>query len=102
MDPVRHTSAKKFCGNQDVRLLVRAASTELPFDQDVIARSIANLLHVHLGVDDDSEGSGNSRDARSKEKTAAEQFHSFRDVHTAGWHKRRDEVAQACESVQIT
>ncbi|KAM0792935.1 hypothetical protein ACM66B_002694 [Microbotryomycetes sp. NB124-2] len=54
-------------------------------------KTIANLLHVHLGVDDDSEGGGA---ARSKEKTAAEQFHSFRDVHTAGWHRRRDEVAQ--------
>ncbi|KAK4048042.1 hypothetical protein OIO90_005943 [Microbotryomycetes sp. JL221] len=58
-------------------------------------KTIANLLHVHLGIDDDSEGSTASRDARSKEKTAAEQFHSFRDVHTAGWHRRRDDVAQA-------
>ncbi|KAK4046509.1 hypothetical protein OIV83_006035 [Microbotryomycetes sp. JL201] len=57
-------------------------------------KTIANLLHVHLGIDDDSEGGGPSRDARLKEKTAAEQFHSFRDVHTAGWHRRRDEIAQ--------
>lgn len=58
-------------------------------------KTIANLLHVHLGVHDESEGSSSGRDARSKERTSAEQFHSFRDVHTAGWHRRRDEVAQA-------
>ncbi|KAI5478763.1 hypothetical protein MNV49_004589 [Pseudohyphozyma bogoriensis] len=53
-------------------------------------RTIADLLHVHLGVDDEH------RDVKSKgnESTAAELFHSFRDVHTKAWHTRRDEIAQ--------
>lgn len=55
---------------------------------------IANLLHIHLGVDDQAD----STKERTSEKTAAERFHSYRDVHTAGWHYRRDEVAQMCES----
>lgn len=52
------------------------------------------MLHVHLGIDDETEGRGREIKARSKERTSAEEFHSFRDVRTAGWHRRRDGVAQ--------
>ncbi|SCV72512.1 BQ2448_4049 [Microbotryum intermedium] len=62
-----------------------------PLETFAQVKSIANLLHVHLGVDDESEFPNG---ARYKEKTAAEQFHSFRDVHTVGWHKNRDRIAQ--------
>ncbi|SCZ92470.1 BZ3500_MvSof-1268-A1-R1_Chr5-2g07888 [Microbotryum saponariae] len=65
-----------------------------PLETFAQVKTIANLLHVHLGVDDESEFQGGSNGARYKEKTAAEQFHSFRDVHTVGWHKNRDRIAQ--------
>ncbi|KAI7934303.1 hypothetical protein MJO28_017204, partial [Puccinia striiformis f. sp. tritici] len=31
----------------------------------------------------------------TKHQTAAEQFHSFREIRSAAWHNRRDEVAQS-------
>ncbi|KAM0749618.1 hypothetical protein T439DRAFT_289966 [Meredithblackwellia eburnea MCA 4105] len=57
-------------------------------------KSIANLLQVHLGVDDETEGDSSFQTKRKKERTAAEQFHSFRDVRTARWHHSRDAVGQ--------
>ncbi|KAH9824209.1 hypothetical protein DFH28DRAFT_1216462 [Melampsora americana] len=58
-------------------------------------KSIARLLHVHLGIDDDGEGTKEIAKAFTKQQTAAEQFHSFREIRSAAWHQRRDEVAQA-------
>jgi len=57
-------------------------------------RSIAAFMGIHLGVEDDAEGSGQSQKARAKEQTAAEKFHAFREVHSAAWHRRRDDLAQ--------
>ncbi|KAG0146890.1 hypothetical protein CROQUDRAFT_656689 [Cronartium quercuum f. sp. fusiforme G11] len=54
-------------------------------------KSIARLLHIHLGIDDDGEDMTRSF---VKQQTAAEQFHSFREIRSAAWHHRRDEVAQ--------
>ena len=61
--------------------------------------SIANLLDVHLGIDDNSEGSGAEVKKRVDEQTAAESFHAYRNVRSAAWHERRDQVAQLCESL---
>ncbi|ORY22614.1 hypothetical protein BCR39DRAFT_551149, partial [Naematelia encephala] len=45
-------------------------------------RSIAAFMGIHLGVEDDAEGSAQSQKARAKELTAAEKFHAFREVHS--------------------
>lgn len=58
------------------------------------AHRIADFLHIHLGVDDDTEGSHETARKRLKGQTAAEAFHSFREVHTASWHAARYGVAQ--------
>ncbi|MBW0476709.1 hypothetical protein O181_016424 [Austropuccinia psidii MF-1] len=57
-------------------------------------KSIARLLHIHLGIDDDGEGPKEVIKSIVKQQTAAEQFHSFREIRSAAWHARRDEVAQ--------
>ncbi len=54
---------------------------------------IAEFLHVHLGIDDDTEGTTDAA-KRQKGQTAAEAFHSFREVRTASWHAARYQVAQ--------
>lgn len=51
-------------------------------------------MGIHLGVEDDAEGSAALQKARAKEQTAAEKFHAFREVHSSAWHKRRDDLAQ--------
>jgi hypothetical protein len=56
--------------------------------------SIAAFMGIHLGMEDDAEGSAKSQKDRAKELTAAEKFHAFREVHSAAWHKRRDDLAQ--------
>ncbi|POW22441.1 hypothetical protein PSHT_01345 [Puccinia striiformis] len=58
-------------------------------------KSIARLLHIHLGIDDDGEGPKEIVKSITKHQTAAEQFHSFREIRSAAWHNRRDEVAQS-------
>ncbi|KAK4703476.1 hypothetical protein P7C70_g2742, partial [Phenoliferia sp. Uapishka_3] len=58
-------------------------------------KTIAALLHVHLGIDDENETiSKQVKTRRAKERTDAESFHSFKDVRTVKWHARRDEVGQ--------
>ncbi|GAA5939099.1 hypothetical protein JCM3775_003183 [Rhodotorula graminis] len=57
-------------------------------------KSIANLLHVHLGINDDSEGVADAVKTRNSEATMAEKFRSYCDVRTRAWHVRRDQVAQ--------
>ena len=52
-------------------------------------------MGIHLGVEDDGEGTPQSQKARAKEQTAAERFHAFREVHSAAWHHRRDDLAQS-------
>jgi len=51
---------------------------------------IADLLHVHLGVQDDL----NRGSSKSKDNTSAELFHSFREVHSQEWRAHRDDVGQ--------
>ncbi|BGP18858.1 hypothetical protein JCM10213_003513 [Rhodosporidiobolus nylandii] len=65
-----------------------------PLDDFSHVKAIANLLHVHLGIDDDNEGTHKAVQTRESERTKAEAFRSFCDVHTRAWHARRDEVAQ--------
>ncbi|KAJ3136566.1 hypothetical protein HK100_001549 [Physocladia obscura] len=57
-------------------------------------KSVAVFLGVHLGVDDESEFSGQKAKSRKKEATSVEQFHAFREVHTTEWHARRHSLAQ--------
>jgi hypothetical protein len=58
------------------------------------ARSIAEFLHVHLGIEDNTEGTEEDIKRRRKGQTAAEAFHSFRETRTASWHAARYQVAQ--------
>lgn len=57
-------------------------------------RSIAAFMGIHLGVEDDAEGSSQHQKQRAKEQTDAEKFHAFREVHSSAWHRRRDDLAQ--------
>ncbi|PWZ01188.1 hypothetical protein BCV70DRAFT_159503 [Testicularia cyperi] len=58
-------------------------------------KSIAVFLNVHLGVDDDADTTKDSvRKAREKNRTAAEKFNNFREMHSPAWHHRRQRVAQ--------
>ena len=58
-------------------------------------KGIATFLGIHLGVDDDAEGTTEEVKSRIQDKTAAEAFHSFRDVRTAYWHAARHRTAQS-------
>jgi len=57
-------------------------------------KGIATFLGIHLGVDDDAEGTTEEVKSRIQDKTAAEAFHSFRDVRSAYWHAARHQTAQ--------
>jgi hypothetical protein len=57
-------------------------------------KGIATFLGIHLGVDDDAEGTTEEVKSRIQDKTAAETFHSFRDVRSAYWHAARHQIAQ--------
>ncbi|KAG8830660.1 hypothetical protein FRC17_004520 [Serendipita sp. 399] len=57
-------------------------------------KGIALFLGIHLGVDDDAEGSTEEVKTRIQDKTAAEAFHSFREVRSAHWHAARHDTAQ--------
>jgi hypothetical protein len=50
---------------------------------------------MHLGIDDDARGPKEIVKSITKHQTAAKQFHSFREIRSAAWHNRRDEVAQS-------
>ncbi len=58
-------------------------------------------MGIHLGVEDDAEGNAQSQKARAKEQTQAEKFHAFREVHSAAWHRRRDDLAQEFMNVFV-
>ncbi|KAN0062000.1 hypothetical protein ACQY0O_005995 [Thecaphora frezii] len=58
-------------------------------------KSIAVFLNLHLGVDDDADTLKDSvRRAREKNRTAAEKFNNFREMHSPAWHHRRHQLAQ--------
>jgi hypothetical protein len=57
-------------------------------------KGIASFLGIHLGIDDDAEGSTEEVKSRVQDKTAAEAFHSFRDVRSPYWHSARHSIAQ--------
>ncbi|KAJ1554715.1 hypothetical protein HK405_004249 [Cladochytrium tenue] len=61
--------------------------------QDI--KSIAVLLNVHLGVDDEANFHSNEAKKRRKEATRVEQFHAFREIHTRAWHAHRHRLAQS-------
>ena len=55
-----------------------------------LTSSIADLLHVHLGIPADLT---NTKDS-TKDRTHAEMFHSYRETHSQAWRAHRDEVGQ--------
>ncbi|GAA5835472.1 hypothetical protein JCM11251_005244 [Rhodosporidiobolus azoricus] len=65
-----------------------------PLDDFSHVKFIADMLHIHLGSDDDNEGTHKAVEIRQKERTKAEEFRSFCDVRTKPWHARRNQVAQ--------
>ncbi|KAF8680902.1 C-5 cytosine-specific DNA methylase [Rhizoctonia solani] len=66
-----------------------------PIHDFAAVKTIAVFLGLHLGIDDDSIGTSALVKKRRKEQTAAESFHSFRDVRSLEWHIRRHHVAQS-------
>ncbi|CAE6530732.1 unnamed protein product [Rhizoctonia solani] len=66
-----------------------------PIHDFAAVKTIAVFLGLHLGIDDDSIGTSALVKKRRKEQTAAESFHSFRDVRSLEWHIRRHQVAQS-------
>ncbi|CAE6412947.1 unnamed protein product [Rhizoctonia solani] len=66
-----------------------------PIHDFAAVKTIAVFLGLHLGIDDDSIGNSALVKKRRKEQTAAESFHSFRDVRSLEWHIRRHHVAQS-------
>lgn len=98
MDSLGYSTSQRLWRDQNVLLvsfLRRFIFSET--DDSSLLSSMASLLHVHLGVDDEGETKSKAGKARQKDQTSAERFHSFRDVHSAAWHERRDQVAQACK-----
>lgn len=96
MDSLWYSSTQDVCRDQDVCTPLADCWFEANADSSFLMVRIASLLHVHLGVDDDGENKTKAGKARTKDQTAAERFHSFRDVHSAAWHEHRDRVAQSC------
>lgn len=64
-----------------------------PIHDFAAVKSIAAHLDVHLGVDDDGDGSASSKKRRAQQ-TDVELFHAFREVRTLEWHAHRQQVAQ--------
>ncbi|KAG8925515.1 hypothetical protein FRC02_009614 [Tulasnella sp. 418] len=62
-----------------------------PIHDFASVKTIAAFLGLHLGVDDEDEMPTNNR---KSEKTAVEQFHSFREVRSVDWYAHRYEVGQ--------
>ncbi|KZT21583.1 hypothetical protein NEOLEDRAFT_1164553 [Neolentinus lepideus HHB14362 ss-1] len=56
-------------------------------------KTIAAFLNLHLGVDDDDD-SQDKKKRKKKDQTTAEQFHSFREVHSLEWHAHRHDLGQ--------
>ncbi|EPQ56257.1 hypothetical protein GLOTRDRAFT_115584 [Gloeophyllum trabeum ATCC 11539] len=57
-------------------------------------KTIAAFLNLHLGVDDEDEFQDKEKKRRKKDQTTAEQFHSFREVHSLEWHAHRHDLGQ--------
>ncbi|THV02481.1 hypothetical protein K435DRAFT_749158 [Dendrothele bispora CBS 962.96] len=57
-------------------------------------KTISAFLGIHLGIDDDAEGSLQEMRKRRSQQTDVEKFHSFREVHSLEWHAHRHELGQ--------
>ncbi|KAI0061030.1 hypothetical protein BV25DRAFT_1870977 [Artomyces pyxidatus] len=66
-----------------------------PIHDFAAVKTIADYLHLHLGVDDDAEGQSAQVKKRRREQTAVEKFHSFRETHSLDWHAHRHEIGQS-------
>jgi hypothetical protein len=85
-----------------------------PVHDFAAVKTIARLLHLHLGVDDEDETqSKHLKKQRRAQQTgvsttwaaktelsdvikfiAVEKFHSFREMHSLDWHAHRHDIAQ--------
>ncbi|KAL1747842.1 hypothetical protein HDZ31DRAFT_60876 [Schizophyllum fasciatum] len=69
-----------------------------PIHNFAALKTISNFLNIHLGVDDIGEGNAKTTaelKKRARDQTAAENFHSFREVHSLEWHAHRHAHGQA-------
>lgn len=95
VDEFTYLSGREHCLITNLKATFRWCLSGTPPVADFAAvKGIAVFLGIHLGVDDDNEGNSESVKKRRKELTAAEKFHSFREVHTHAWHARRHQLAQ--------
>ncbi|GAA5937049.1 uncharacterized protein JCM15063_000140 [Sporobolomyces koalae] len=95
VDEFTYTSGSVLVGIHHIRARARwVLSGTPPLSDFSEIKSIASLLHCHLGIHDPSEGRDKTVDMRNAEQTSAEKFRSFCDVRSRAWHARRDEIAQ--------
>ncbi|KAI9683648.1 MAG: hypothetical protein M1829_004953 [Trizodia sp. TS-e1964] len=59
-------------------------------------KTISTFLGIHLGIDDDTVGVMKAKNIKQmqKDRTATENFQSFREIRSVAWHQNRDQVAQ--------
>ena len=67
-----------------------------PLEDFVDVKTISSFLGISLGVDDETVGviKGRNIKALEKDRTAVEQFQSFRQNRSPAWHEHRQGVAQ--------
>ncbi|GAA5914524.1 uncharacterized protein JCM6883_003191 [Sporobolomyces salmoneus] len=95
VDEFTYTTGAVLVGIHHIRARARwILSGTPPLSDFSEIKSIANLLHCHLGIHDPTEGRDKTVDMRNAEQTSAEKFRSFCDVRSRAWHARRDEIAQ--------
>ncbi|GAA5877400.1 hypothetical protein JCM1840_006088 [Sporobolomyces johnsonii] len=95
VDEFTYTDGSCLVGVHSIRARARWILSGTPPLRDFSEiKTIANLLHAHLGIHDANEGSDKTVDIRNAEQTQAEKFRSYCDVRSRSWHARRDEVAQ--------
>ncbi|GAA6010842.1 hypothetical protein JCM11491_004561 [Sporobolomyces phaffii] len=95
VDEFTYTTGAVLVGIHHIRARARwILSGTPPLSDFSEIKSIANLLHCHLGIHDPIEGRDKTVDMRNAEQTSAEKFRSFCDVRSRAWHARRDETAQ--------
>ncbi|GAA5978213.1 hypothetical protein JCM5350_002229 [Sporobolomyces pararoseus] len=95
VDEFTYTTGSVLVGIHHIRARARwVLSGTPPLSDFSEIKSIANLLHCHLGIHDPTEGRDKTVDMRNAEQTSAEKFRSFCDVRSRAWHARRDEIAQ--------
>jgi hypothetical protein len=67
-----------------------------PLEDFADVKTIATFLGIHVGVDDDTIGAIQLRNVKAlrKDRTASEDFQSFKEYASFAWHQGRHKVAQ--------